>query len=183
MNGTTDGRQTSAGLVQATDGNLYGVNGYGGAASSGCPSGCGTIFKITTTGVFSVLYNFDLTTGQAPLTTVMQHTNGILYGTASGGGTGCASANCGVLYSLNIGAAPFVSLVSTRAKLGQTVEILGQGFTGTTGVSFDGIAANFKVKSDTYLMAIVPTGAQTGPVTVTTPGGTLTSNKIFRVAP
>jgi hypothetical protein len=37
--------------------------------------------------------------------------------------------------------------------------------------------------SDTYLTAAVPAGATTGSVTVTTPGGTLTSNKIFRVTP
>lgn len=189
MNGTTDGYAPFAGLVQATDGNFYGANIYGGAASSGCPSGCGTIFKVTKTGVFSVLYNFDLTTGEFPYTTMLQHTNGILYGTAQSGGTGnvdpaCgAGGSCGVVYSLTIGAAPFVSLISASAKVGKTVEILGQGFTGTTAVSFDGIAASFKVASDTYLTAAVPTGAKTGPVTVTTPGGTLTSNKTFRVTP
>jgi hypothetical protein len=88
-----------------------------------------------------------------------------------------------VFYSLDIGAAPFVSLVSATAKVGKTVGIVGQGFTGTTGVSFDGIAASFKVASDTYLTATVPTGAKTGPVTVTTPGGTLNSGKTFRVTP
>jgi hypothetical protein len=53
---------------------------------------------------------------------------------------------------------------------------------GTTSVSFNGIAApSFKVLSDTYLTAVVPSGATTGPVVVTTPGGTLTSNKNFVV--
>jgi hypothetical protein len=43
--------------------------------------------------------------------------------------------------------------------------------------------AAFTVKSDTYLTATVPSGATTGKVTVTTPSGTLKSNKIFRVTP
>jgi hypothetical protein len=51
------------------------------------------------------------------------------------------------------------------------------------GVSFNGTAAAFKVKSDTYLKVTVPDGATTGPVTVTTPGGMLTSNRAFRVRP
>jgi hypothetical protein len=36
---------------------------------------------------------------------------------------------------------------------------------------------------DTYLTAAVPVGAGSGFVTVTTPGGTLTSNQEFRVLP
>jgi hypothetical protein len=74
-------------------------------------------------------------------------------------------------------------VVRGTARIGKTVEILGQGFTGTTGVSFNGTAATFTVKSDTNLTATVPAGATTGAVTVTTPGGTLTSNLPFRVRP
>jgi hypothetical protein len=37
------------------------------------------------------------------------------------------------------------------------------------------------VKSDTFMTAVVPTGATTGKVVVTTPGGTLTSNVNFRI--
>jgi len=70
-----------------------------------------------------------------------------------------------------------------EGKVGKTIEILGQGLTGTSNVSFHGAAATFTVVSDTYLTAVVPASATTGSVTVTTPGGTLTSNKIFRVTP
>jgi hypothetical protein len=62
-------------------------------------------------------------------------------------------------------------------------EILGQGFTGTTKVSFKGISASFTVSSDTSLAATVPAGATTGYVTVTTPTGTINSNVPFRVIP
>ena len=129
-----------------------------------------------------------MTTGQLPYSTLYQHTNGVLYGATQLGGTGdadplCSPGNCGVLYSLNIGAAPFASLLTTTGKVGKKIEILGQGFTGTTAVSFNGTAATYTVVSDTYLTATVPAGATPGPVTVTTPGGTLTSSKTFRVAP
>ena len=68
-------------------------------------------------------------------------------------------------------------------KVGQTVEILGQGLTGTTKVSFNGTPATFKVVSDTFLTATLPSGATTGLVKVATPGGTLTSNRKFLVLP
>ncbi len=41
----------------------------------------------------------------------------------------------------------------------------------------------FTVHSDTFLTAIVPSGATTGSVSVTTPGGTLNSNVPFTVLP
>jgi len=187
LNGTTDGYSPYTGLVQATDGNLYGANSQGGIVSTNCPGGCGTLFRITPTG-FKVLYDFDFTTGNYPYSTLTQHTNGLLYGATQLGGSGsvdttCIGGECGVFYSLNIGTAPFVSLLSTTAKVGKTVEILGQSFTATTSVFFGGGAATFRALSDTFLIATVPNGATTGAVMVTTPGGTLTSNKIFRVVP
>jgi uncharacterized repeat protein (TIGR03803 family) len=191
MNGTTDGGAPYGGMIQATDGNLYGANTYEGSPSTNCPGGCGTIFQITLGGDFSVLYNFDQTTGQLPYSTLFQHTNGLIYGMTQLGGTAggpdqdpiCNPGVCGVVYSLNIGAAPFITFVVPTAKVGTTAEILGQGFTGATGVSFNGTAASFTVVSDTYLTATVPSGARNGLVTVATPGGTLTSTVAFRVIP
>ncbi len=159
------------GLVQATDGNFYGATYNGGTL------GYGVIFRITQAGVYSILYNFDGTHGGVGMGLV-QHTNGKIYGLVGGG-----TYNKGVVYSFDMGLGPFVSLISTSGKVGKTVEVLGQGFTGTTAVSFNGTAATFTVKSDTYLTAAVPAGATTGFVTVTTPGSTLTSNKQFTVKP
>jgi hypothetical protein len=50
-------------------------------------------------------------------------------------------------------------------------------------VSFNAVAANFTVKSDTFVTATVPAGATTGYLTVITPTGTLTSNVPFRAVP
>jgi uncharacterized repeat protein (TIGR03803 family) len=172
LNGSTDGAYANAGLVQASDGNYYGAAQQGG-------DGYGTFFRITPKGTFTVCEDFNATDGAEPLVTPIQHTNGILYGDTSLGGD---INNTGVFYSLNLGLKPFVSLLPTSGKVGATVEILGQGFTETEAVSFNGTAAaNFTVVSDTYMTAAVPTGATTGLVTVTTPEATLQSNKKFRV--
>lgn len=177
LNKTVDGSTPYAGLVQATDGNLYGANSYGGTTDQG------TIFRISPISPYpyKVLYNFDGATGANPDVTLLQKTDGILYGDTIRGGSGTQCGSCGVFYSLNVGLKPFVSLVSTSGKVGKTIEILGQGFKGTTDVSFNGTAATFKVSSATYLTATVPNGATTGFVTVTTPKRKLKSNKRFRV--
>jgi uncharacterized repeat protein (TIGR03803 family) len=168
-----DGTNLYAGLIQATDGNFYGATAAGGTM------GYGVIFQITSAGAYSILYNFDGTHGDSPLSTPIQHTNGKIYGLTYSGGT----TNQGVVYSLDMGLAPFVNLVSPVGNVGKSIQILGQGLTGTTAVAFNGTAATFTVVSDTYLVAAVPVGATSGFVTVTTPGGKLTSNIKFRVAP
>jgi uncharacterized repeat protein (TIGR03803 family) len=170
----TYGAALQVALVQATDGNLY------GDAINGGTNNAGTLFRISPTGSnFSVLYNYDPTTDGEPICPLLQNTNGTFYGHTENGGT----SHQGVFYSFNVSLGPFVSLLATSGKVGKSVEILGQKFTGTTVVSFAGTSATFSVVSDTYLTATVPSGAKTGSVKVTTPGGTLTSNKIFRVTP
>ena len=165
-----NGADLDTGLVQAADGYLYGATGAGGKWNKG------TIYKISLTGKFSTMYSFDGTVGLGP-TSLMQGTDGKFYGTAIEGGT----YNYGTVFSVDLGLEAFASLVSTSGKVGKLVEILGQGFTGTTKVSFNGTSAQFNVVSDTYLTARVPAKATSGFVTVVTPGGKLRSNKRFQV--
>jgi len=167
-----DGEQPYA-LIQATDGNFYGIAPRGGT------SDFGVIFEITPSGVYSILHNFDGTHGGYASSTLVQHTNGKIYGLTNAGG----HSNDGVVYSLDLGLPPFVRLVSPSGKVGQTGGILGQGFTGATNVFLNGTSAAFTIMSDTYLTATVPPGATTGFVTVVTPSGTLTSNQEFQVRP
>jgi uncharacterized repeat protein (TIGR03803 family) len=170
----TDGVEPVAGLVQGTDGNLYGVTEEGGT------SAWGTIFSISPKGTgYSTLYSFDGTTGLIPEVALLQHTNGLFYGLTSGGGP----FDLGTFYSFDASLKPFVRLVTTSGAVGATVGVLGQGFTGTTKVSFGGVSASYSVVSDTYLTAIVPSDAKTGAVTVVKKGSTLKSNTTFRVSP
>ena len=171
----SDGVYPLAGLAQATDGNIYGT-------TLSFLGGCGTVFRISPAGDFATLYTFpsDGSLGCQPYATLTQHTNGKLYGTTNTGG----SFNQGVFFSVDIGAAPFVTFLPAARQVGHTVEILGQGLTGTTAVSFNGTPATaFNVYANTYMTATVPAGATTGFITVTTPSGTLTSNKQFQVKP
>jgi len=174
-----------AGLVQASDGNFYGANFYG---SDFCSGQCGNIFEITPTGIFSALFSFDKLDGANPAVTPIQHTNGVIYGDTSAGGTGKVkpcdpnTLSCGVFYSY-AGLPAFVSLLPYSGKVGKTIGFLGQGFTSASAVSFNGITATFHVESDTFLTAVVPSGATTGVASVTTSGGTLNSNRPFRVTP
>lgn len=163
-----DGANPYAGLVQATDGNLYGTTYSGGNC-------CGTIFSITPGGTYLTLHYFDATGDAFPQAGLAQATSGVLYGTTAGG--------YGSIFSLDMGLGPFVTFVRFAGRVGRTGPILGQGLAGTTGVSINGIQANFTVVSDTFIRATVPEGATTGFVTVTTPSGTLTSNVPFHVIP
>jgi uncharacterized repeat protein (TIGR03803 family) len=174
FNPNTDGAEPFSALVQGTNGVLYGTTVYGGAFNFG------TIYSIPLGGgSLSILYSFDGTSARAPGTPLTQHTDGSFYGDCAWGG----SDDLGTFYSFALGLSPFVRLVTTSAKVGKTVEILGQGFSGATAVSFNGTAAAFHVVSKTYLTALVPNGATSGFVTVSTPGGALRSNQVFRVIP
>lgn len=164
--------------IQATDGYLYGATYQGGDASCGQGSGCGTLFKITRTGKFTLLHTFELTDGENPVA-FLQGTNGTLYGATVLGGAN----NLGTLFTLTVRAGAFVEPVPAAGKVAATVLILGNNLTGTSSVSFNGTAAQFSVVSPTEISATVPAGAITGKITVTTPSGSLVSNVPFHVTP
>jgi uncharacterized repeat protein (TIGR03803 family) len=76
-----DGGGPEAGLVQGRDGSFYGTTAYGGTSDSG------TVFQITTNGAFSTLYSFTGgSDGASPYCTLVQGTDGNLYGTTAYGG-------------------------------------------------------------------------------------------------
>jgi len=76
-----------------------------------------------------------------------------------------------------------VRTLPATGRVGITVEILGTNLTGATSVIFNGTPAQFTVKAASLITATAPLGATTGTVKVTTPGGTLSSNVVFRVRP
>jgi uncharacterized repeat protein (TIGR03803 family) len=82
---------TLQGLIQAEDGNLYGVGNAGGALA------VGFVFKATTSGSVSTILSFNGTDGSYPKGSLAQGTDGYLYGTTSQGG----SANGGTVFKIN----------------------------------------------------------------------------------
>jgi len=170
-----DGSGPTAGLMQATDGNLYGVTNNGGA------NGHGAVYELTLKGVFTTLYSFCSQTscedGAGPQGGLMQDTNGDLYGITAYGG----SSYDGVVFSISTGLKPFVTLESANGNVGAKVGILGDGFDSASVVKFNGVTATSTLTEAGLLTATVPKGATDGFVTVTTVTTTLTSTQKFIV--
>ncbi len=96
-----------ASLTRDAQGNLYGVTFNGGTGTSSyCPYiGCGTVFKLDTTGRETVLHSFTGTGGDGanPVGTLVQDEQGNLYGTTTAGGTAydfCAGG-CGTAFEVD----------------------------------------------------------------------------------
>jgi uncharacterized repeat protein (TIGR03803 family) len=236
----SDGAYPKSALLQASDGNLYGTTSYGGVLTTYYQSG--TLFRITTKGVFTKLWDFNATdsgvNGVAPFGGLIQASDGNLYGTTSAGG---GAADSGTVYQVTIGgvlsqilsfdastigalpeAVPLQAADGTlyitnnggtvsnnhyqgavvevanglpapkpvilkfspaSAQVGKKVTISGGSFVGTTLVSFNGTSATFTVKSTSTVTTTVPVGATSGKITVTNAGGSTTSAASFTVVP
>lgn len=80
--GGHDGAQPDAGLIQGSDGNLYGTTYFGGS------NDWGTVFKIATNGTPTTIYYFTgLSDGGNPAASLVQGYDGNFYGTAYSGGS------------------------------------------------------------------------------------------------
>lgn len=93
------------GLVQASDGNFYGMTFWGGAVNSdSCTQGCGAVFRFTPAGKLNILHEFCLSSylcsdGAFPTSTLLQAADGALYGATSEGGTD----NQGTVFKITLG--------------------------------------------------------------------------------
>jgi uncharacterized repeat protein (TIGR03803 family) len=108
-----DGSIPQGGLMQASNGDLYGTTAEGGAYSnSGCAFfsdhvGCGTVFKITPAGTLTTLYNFcslpNCADGAVPGAALVQATNEDLYGTTEAGGAAGIQYTGGTVFRITPG--------------------------------------------------------------------------------
>ena len=109
--GAAVGTTPSANLLLASDGNLYGTTNTGGAGNFG------TIYSITTGGVFTSLGSFTGTAGampgSSPLSNLVQGADGNLYGTTNTGGAG----NFGTAYRCTLAGA-FTSVATFTGTAG-----------------------------------------------------------------
>jgi len=98
--GCADGSNPESGLVQGSNGNLYGTTPYGGANCYAIF--CGTAYEITLAGKLTTVHTFHPALEGMTPTSVMQARDGILYGVTSEGGdsSACASFGCGTIFSL-----------------------------------------------------------------------------------
>jgi uncharacterized repeat protein (TIGR03803 family) len=91
----TNGANPYAGLIQGSDGNFYGTTYVGGF------NGYGTVFRVTPTGSFTTLVDFNFNNGANPLASLIQANDGNFYGTTYQGGNSTSCTNgCGTAFKM-----------------------------------------------------------------------------------
>lgn len=105
--GGQDGAEIDESLFQANDGYFYGTSVFGGDPSCTVSTytGCGTIFKIDSSGDFTLLHDFTGgAEGGVPFSSLIQAGDGDFYGTATAGGDpSCSVTASGENYPSYIG--------------------------------------------------------------------------------
>ena len=154
-------------VLNGTIGSSAGLRGLSGATSgttvSMVASGTGGLFVIADNAGYNAAPS--TATLAAPIATAPTNT-----------------AFRGLAFAPVAPAPAITSFTPTSGPVGTTVTVTGTDFTGATGATLNGVAVtNFMVMGATSVMFDVPTGATSGPIAVTTPGGTATSSTSFTV--
>lgn len=166
----SDGFRPTSQLIQGKDGALYGMTSSGGIY------GAGTAFKITLSGVYTVLYSFGASPsdGVVPIGGLVQAGNGDLYGTTASGGTNhCiqipqSGGNCGTIFKISPnGAVTFVYSFGSSPSDGVTpngslLQASDGSFYGTTvNGGANSCSTNGETNNCGTVFKITPTGAVT----------------------
>lgn len=170
----------SGGVTEASDGNLWGTHSEPPFRTAD------DLFIDTTNGaeIFHVFFDCSLNGGDPQ--GLMQGADGKLYGvTLLCGVDSQGQPASGTVFTVDAGLraprAVIASFAPTSGKPGAVLSIRGDHFVGTTAVTFNGVAAAFKVLNKKFLAVTVPAGASTGPITVTNAGGTTRSKQSFNI--
>ncbi|GEM_PF-1671957 len=143
-NGSADGGYPQAGVIEASDGYLYGTTLSGGTTPSSGTANCGTVFHIGTDGMgYATLYTFTCTTDQGmPIGGLVEGSDEALYGTTSGIGIGTD----GTAFKISTDGLSFSTLYSLDGINGdgsvpRGTLILGTdgAFYGTTSIGEDAL--------------------------------------------
>lgn len=185
-----------------TNGTIYGVTYHGGSHTA-----YGTFYSFTN-GLKPFVEQFVYYSGKVNDTVTVlgqgfSNATGVKFGTGAGSfvastdnymtATVDAGATTGKITVLEPGGnlltpqnykiLPTIANISpTTGPVGTSVVITGMSLSQTSAVTFGGVkATTFTVNSDTQVTAVVPTGAKTGKVGITTKGGHVNSAKTFTV--
>ena len=168
-------------LIEASDGNLYGATPGGGIYSGG------TTFEMALDGSnFATLTTFESGFGESPGGVagagLQQGSDGAFYSVAYSGG----EYGGGIVFRADYILPPPLPTAGyarpSSAAPGTSVIINGQHLVGVTGVSFNGVAAtSITSRAPYFVIGVVPPGATSGPITITTPNGSVTSKFTFTV--
>ena len=183
FNGTGGGccPQYPAVMAQGRDGNIYGTTATGGT------NNVGIVFKITPTGGFSVLHNFDTTHGSTPVGGLVLGSDGNFYGTTEFGG----AHSYGNIFKITpAGVLTDIYDFTGNADGGLTVAPLIVGTDGNFyGTSYPGVAFKLSTQGVFKVISKIPTvsyapllqaddGAFYG---VTQFGGTYSAGTIYKI--
>lgn len=167
-----DGANPQSGLIQGSDGYLYGVTSLGGS------SNLGTAFRADTSGNVVLLHSFagEFSDGSQPAAPLAEGLNANLYGTTDQGG----EYGVGSIFELQEGL-PVLAATSVSPRTvfaggpAVTISVAGLGFAAGDTVSWNGSPLSTTYVSGTSLNAVVPSiftaAPGVGSVSVGTPAG------------
>ncbi len=122
-------------LLQASDGNFYGITNI-----YNTPPTSGEIFQLTKSGQYTPIYHVDGQDGGSWFTSLIQGSDGRIYGTCTAGGT----AGGGTIFALDIGlpkpAPQALHFSPAEGKPGDKIRIWGYNLLEPS-VTFNGVAA------------------------------------------
>ncbi|HEY0976914.1 MAG TPA: choice-of-anchor tandem repeat GloVer-containing protein, partial [Flavobacteriales bacterium] len=146
---TANGSRPLAGFLVASNGSLYTTTSQGGA------NGLGTILRyVPSTNTLTKVHDFSSTTGGAPMSSLFQAGNGLLYGTTVRGGV----VDAGTLYSFNTVSNTFTKLydfdgLQGGAPAGDLIQATNGKLYGTCrddGLYFNGCIFSWNITTGTY---------------------------------
>jgi len=172
----------------ATSANNFTVNAAtptiaGFSPTSGVVGASVTITGTNFTGATGVKFNGTTATfsvmdaSHIAATVPSGATTGAISVTTAGGTATSASS-----FTVTAAAPTIASFSPTSGPVGTSVTITGSNFIGTSGVKFSGTTAAFGVADASHIIATVPNGAATGPISVSSNAGIGTSASSFIVS-
>lgn len=153
-----DGKYPQAGLLEGSDGCLYGTTEGGGGSGE-----LGTVFRVSPDGTFATIHRFEGQDGSSPSATLIQGKDGFFYGVTPFGGAGfdhTVNSGAGTVFRLTPGG-QVTTLHSFHGADGELPVALLQGadgnFYGTT--SYGGAGSSpVKYMGSGTLFRITPAG-------------------------
>ena len=149
----SDGASPEAGLIQASDGKLYGTTIQGGV------SNWGTMFRLSADGsAYTVLHHFTggISDGAAPRARLLESSDGRLYGTTYSGGTN----GPGTVFAINKDGSDFAIVRSLTASATDAGYPEGPLMEGSDG-AFYGVAASGGIVNSGALFKLERDGSYT----------------------
>ena len=172
------GQSPNGSLVLDANGNLFGTTSEGGIFHNNCGSnGCGTVFKLTSAGIETVLYSFTGTNGdgQTPASGLMMDASGNLYGTTVGGGNG----GNGTVFEVPPNGAETVLYRFTGRSDGASPDA---GLVRDAKDNFYGTTLGGGLKSQGAVFELTPQGSETALLSFTGTDGALPEGSLIEAS-